>query len=120
MRRIRLASLALACGLLTTLSGCCGFCEDGRLFPRLFRTNYHRPILDRFHGPAGAAHPECECMHGPQLPPTDFPAGQIITMPPAGMPMSPIPITNIPAAQQQAPNILKVPQAAPTPYFPPN
>lgn len=118
MRRLRLVSLTLACGLLSTLSGCCTSSEDGRMFPRLFRTNYQRPILDRIHGSAGIHQPECECMHGAQLPGHDFSGGQVMTMPSAGLHTTPIPITNIPAGQ--APYILKVPQAAPTPYFPGN
>jgi hypothetical protein len=122
MRRLRLASLALACGLLSTLSGCCAFCEDGRMFPRLFRSSSQRPILDRLHGNTGSIgayhQPECDCQHGAHMPAPDFQGGQIFTMPPTGMPVgpTPIPITNIPASQP--PNILKVPQAAPTPYFP--
>jgi hypothetical protein len=109
MLRLRLASLALASGLLFTLSGCFSTCEDGRLFPRLFRSN---------SAPVYGASGECDC-HSSRMPPiTDtgaFP-GQAFTMPAGSNPTMPIPITNFPS--NQPPQILKVPQAQPTPFVP--
>ena len=98
MFRNRLASLALACGLLFTISGCCAFCEDGRMFPRLFRSTGYRPGLL-----TGRGH-ECEC------PAPDGTHGPILTTP--HFPPSPVPITTNP------PLIQKVPQAQSTPYHP--
>jgi hypothetical protein len=104
--------MALACGFLITLSGCCSFCEDGKLFPRLFRSNYSGPGL--FQGGA-----ECECNSTPVPPIMDsaaFPSPS--WSPPRPNPSMPIPITNIPA--NQPPHLFKIPQAAPTPYAPTN
>jgi hypothetical protein len=108
MLRLRLACLTLASGLLFTLSGCCSFCEEGRLFPRLF----HSSSMSR---PIG----ECEChsAHLPQM--MDATAqGPILTTPGAAGQTVPIPITNLPT--NQPPQIFKAPQAAPTPYVPSN
>lgn len=110
MLRLRLAFFALASGVLLTLSGCCAFCEDGRLFPRLF------PNHRAFSGRPG----DCECMH-PGAPPFvdgGVVQGPVLTPPPgiAGQTM-PIPsITNVPATQP--PQVFKVPQAQTTPYTP--
>jgi hypothetical protein len=101
MFRLRLASLAIACGLLLTMSGCMSVCDEGR--PRLFRSTAFRPGW--LHGNKTGQPHECECqtmpegMHGP-----------IMTTP--HFPPAPIPITNMP------PHIQKVPQAPATPYFP--
>jgi hypothetical protein len=105
MLRIRLASLALASGLVFTLSGCCSFCEEGRPFPRLFNHS-------------AMSHPtaECECQssHLPQM--MGDVQGPILTMPGATGQTVPIPITNIPPGQPPA--VFKVPTASPTPYVP--
>jgi hypothetical protein len=108
MLRLRLACLALASGLLFTLPGCCSFCEEGRLFPRLFN---HRSMSM----PTG----ECEC-HSAHLPPMMDAAAQgpILTPPAFPGQTVPIPITNLPA--NQPPQIFKAPQATPTPYVPSN
>jgi hypothetical protein len=123
MLRLRLAILALACGLFVTLSGCRTYCEDDRLFPRLFRSNYAGGGL--FSGNRMAAPgPECECNQG-QFPGIFEPTsnhGPIMMSPASSqptmqMPMpAPIPITNVPT--NQAPQVFKIPQAAPTPYVP--
>jgi hypothetical protein len=108
MLRLRSACLALSGGLLFTLSGCCSFCEEGRLFPRLF----HYSSMSR---PIG----ECEChsAHLPQM--MDAAAqGPILTTPGVAGQTVPIPITNMPA--NQPPQIFKAPQAPPTPYVPSN
>lgn len=113
MLRLRLASLALASSLLLTLSGCCAFCEDGKLFPRLFkRTSQSHPAMM-----AGA---DCECprSHWPRG--VEMPVGQgpFLVPPTASYPGTSIPITNVPAGQ--APQIFKVPQSPPTAYVPNN
>ena len=112
MLRLRLASLALASGLLFTLPGCCSFCEEGRLFPRLF----HYSSMSR---PAHELPGECEC-HSAHLPQMMDAAGQgpILTPPAFPGQTVPIPITNLPA--NQPPQIFKAPQATPTPYVPSN
>jgi hypothetical protein len=118
MLRSRLASLAVACGLFFTVSGCCSFCEDGRF--RLFRSNYGSGSPGIFsHHQA----PPCECnqgampgifdtasSHGPAL---MTPTSSNPTMP---SPTMPIPITNVPT--NQPPQVFKLPMAAPTPYVP--
>jgi hypothetical protein len=112
MFRLRLASLALAAGLLVTMSGCCSFCEDGRF--RLFRSNSMS-----FTGSGGVSS-ECEC-HSAHLPPGMSSASLPGTMFPSQVSAGqtvPIPITNMPPSQP--PQIFKVPQAAPTPYSPTN
>jgi len=108
MLRLRLACLALASGLLFTLSGCCSFCEESRLFPRLFNRS-------SMCGPTG----ECECRsaHLPQM--MDAAAqGPILTTPGVAGQTVPVPITNLPA--NQPPQIFRAPQAPPTPYVPSN
>jgi hypothetical protein len=112
MLRLRLAFLALASGLLFTLPGCCSFCEDGRLFPRLFN---HRSMSMPTHGLPG----ECEC-HSAHMPPMMDAAAQgpILTAPGVAGQTVPIPITNFPG--NQPPQAFKVPQASPTPYVPAN
>lgn len=115
MLRVRLASLALACGFLFSLSGCCAFCEDGKLFPRLFRSHYNGPGL--FSGHRG----ECECPGGqmPGMLGSAPHSGPIFTSTPSMSSSTlPIPITNIPVTQP--PQTFKVPNAAPTPYSPTN
>jgi len=110
MLRIRLASLTLASAFLLTLSGCCSFCEDGKLFPRLFNHT------SRSRG-AMVDGVDCEC-HRPGFPHgVGVPAGQGPFLVPstASNPTSPIPITNVPAGQ---PPIFKVPPAPPTAYVP--
>ncbi|MSQ95750.1 MAG: hypothetical protein EXR98_14510 [Gemmataceae bacterium] len=109
MFRARLASLALALGFLFTLSGCCAFCEDGKLFPRLFHHGSRHGVFSGHRG-------ECECQGGAHMPPIMGSAqhsGPIFT----GS-TGPIPITNIPVTQ--VPNTFKVPNANPTPYSPTN
>jgi hypothetical protein len=108
MLRLRLACLALAGGLLFTLSGCCSFCEEGRLFPRLF----NHCSMSRPNG-------ECECRSAnlPQM--MDAPVqGPILTTPGVTGQTVPIPITNLPT--NQPPQFFKAPQATPTPYVPSN
>jgi hypothetical protein len=108
MLRLRLAFLALASGLLFTLSGCCSFCEERPLFPRLF----NRSSMSIRTG-------ECEChsAHSPQMMDAGAQGPILITPGGAGQTV-PIPITNIPA--NQPPQIFKAPQAPPTPYVPSN
>lgn len=115
MLRSRLAFLAVACGLLFTLSGCRLFSDDDR--PRLFGGN------SRGAGVFSHRHAECECNHGqmPGIFDTAQSHGPVLMTPtsshPQMHPPMPIPITNVPATQQP-PNIFKIPQAAPTPYTP--
>lgn len=113
MLRLRMAGLALACGLLITLSGCATYNGssngDGGLFPRLFRSSY-RPGL--FHN--NKQIPECECQtmdafHGPVMTTPGFPPS------PTQIPITTVPITTVPS---NPPQILKVPQAPSTPYNP--
>ena len=113
MLRLRLASLALASGLLFTLSGCCSFCEDSRLVPRLF--NRSSMSCQNCGQPGG-----CEC-HSPPMPHMMDPAvqGPILTTPGGPGQTVPIPITNLPPNQPPPPNF-RVPQASPTPYVPAN
>ena len=112
MLRIRLASLALAGGLLFTMSGCCSFCEDGKMFPRLFRSN------SSTHSGMEGMHGGCDChsAHMPQM--EGAVQGPFLTAPGVAGTTMPIPITNIPA--NQPPQIFKVPQSSPTPYVPTN
>jgi hypothetical protein len=130
MLRLRVASLAFAGSLLLTLSGCCSFCEDGRMFPRLFhRTSNSQMMSDGQN---------CECQRpgwqqGAGMPMGGVPMGGV---PMGGMPMGhgpfvppppatvaapttnpPIPITNI---NPHAPQLFKVPNAPPTAYVPAN
>ena len=102
MLRLRLAYFALASGFLFTLSGCCSFCEDGRLFPRLFRSN-SAPVM----GMPG----DCGC-HSAMLPPTSEMGTGPMLMTPGSYP---VPITNVPS--NPPPKIL---QAQPTPFSPTN
>jgi len=112
MLRLRLASLALASGFLFMLSGCCSFCEDGRLFPRLFPST--SMSSGAIHGMPG----DCGCQS------SQFPPGmEMSTLPGPQFPQAvganqtvPIPITNLPP--NQPPQVFKVPQAMPTPYNP--
>ena len=107
MLRLRLASLALASSLLLTLSGCCAFCEDGRLFPRMFNRSSNRATTDGV---------DCECQRPGWPGGVEVPVGQgPFIVPPGAHANPPIPITNIPATQ---PPLFKVPQAPPTPYVP--
>ena len=109
MLRLRLASLALASGLLLTLSGCRTTCEDeGRFFPRLFN---HSSLKASSHG-------ECDCHHG-QLPPhmmMESAQGPVLTAPSMAGQTAPVLIRDVPASQP--PQVFKVPMAAPTPYNP--
>ena len=115
MLRLRLASLAFAGSLLLTLSGCCSFCEDGRLFPRLFHRTSNSKAM-----PGGV---DCEChqpgwQHG-----AGMPTGHGPFVPPAPAMISApnqhpsIPITNI---NPNPPQLFKVPNAPPTAYVPAN
>ena len=113
MRRLRLISLGLASSLLLTLSGCCSFCQDGQMFPRLFNRSSNRAVM----ASDGAA---CECQHQSAWSPgVPMPVGQGPFLVPSGAPHQPppIPITNIPPAQ---PQLFKIPQAPPTAYHPGN
>ena len=110
MLRLRLATLALATGFLFTLSGCCSFYEDGRLFPRLF--NYSARS-----GPTMHAGCECQDPHAPHM--MMSPAAQGPLLPGSGATVHNVPIiTNIPA--NQPPQVFKVPTAPTTPYVPAN
>lgn len=124
MRRLRLASLALASTILLTVSGCASTnsCDDGggRFFSRMFNRSSSSPGLfsrgngGMFHGGA-----ECDCQQ-PGFPPGMMvPPGQgpFIGPMPHGVsnPNPPIPITNAHANQ---PPFLKVPNAPPTAYSP--
>ena len=103
MLRIRLASLALATGLLFSMSGCCSMNEEGRLFPRLF--NHSSMSAPRHQG-------ECEC-HGAGFPPgVEMSQGPI--MPGAVQTMPPI--TTLPA--NQTPQAFKNPPANSVPWVP--
>ena len=101
MFRIRLASVALALGLMCTASGC--FFNEGPMFPRI-SSFFHRTN-------------ECECQTGQtagHLPPEFAPP---MPAPVLGHGAPPIPtITTVPATQP--PQMLKGP-AVTTPYFPP-
>jgi len=104
MLRLRMASLALASGVLVTLSGCTSTCEREPLFSRLF---------DRSSSYGSRSSAECECHNSFMGPtPTMMPSqGTMTTMPSSA---TSIPITNIP--QGQPPQLFK--NAAPTPYVP--
>lgn len=111
MLRLRLASLALASGVVFTLSGCQSSCDSPPLFGRLFdRSSSYRPMSH--------SGPECECHNssfmGP-MPTMISSPGSMMTMPPSA---TQIPITNIPTSAGQPPLFLKTPSAAPTPYAP--
>lgn len=119
MLRLRSAYLALASGVLMTLSGCLNTnsCDSGGgMFPRLFRSA--RPTV--VSGGVGGFDHDCEC-HSAHMPRTfDVPPGQgpFIGPPPAPMPptSAPIPITTIP--NTAPPIITRSPVAVPTPYNP--
>ena len=101
MFRIRLASVALALGLLYTVSGCSSCREP--LFPRvsgLFNRSQETP---------------CDCQGAGQLPP-EFAAPMPAPMLGQGGHSMPT-ITTVPT-NSQPPQILKTP-ATTTPYFPP-
>lgn len=113
MLRLRLASLALASGVLFTLPGC-GIFGDGPMFPRLF------PSRCSSYAPTSHAGPECECHNafmGPQPQMMSSAQGPIFTTPATASATTPIPITNIPATSQP-PSIFRVPSAPPTAYVP--
>ncbi|MBM3993751.1 MAG: hypothetical protein FJ303_06310 [Planctomycetes bacterium] len=107
MLRLRLAFVALASGLLFMLSGCCSLCEEGRLFPRLFR-----------HHALRQSHGNCECMHGGSPVMMDAAHGPTLLTPGTAGTAAPIPIRDVPASQP--PQVFKVPQATPTPFVPSN
>jgi hypothetical protein len=96
--------LALASGVLATLSGCTSMCDSGPMFPRLF---------DRSSSYGMRSSAECECHNSYMAPmPTMISSqGTMTTMPSSA---TSIPITNIP--QGQPPMLFK--NAAPTPYVP--
>jgi hypothetical protein len=106
MLRIRLASVALASGLLFLASGC-NTCGEGRFFPRLFSSH-------SMSAPSMESECGCHSAHLPQM--MDGAPGQMMTMPTAAGQTVPIPITNVPTSQP--PQVFKVPMAAPTPYIP--
>lgn len=123
MLRRRLASLALALGLMFTFSGCAAFngngdCDDGggRFFSRFFSNSGSRGGLFHRNGNGNGVPVDCECngghmpfMEGPTWTPP-IPSGQTV----------PIPITTTPTATQNPPppHLFKLPNAAPTPYVP--
>jgi hypothetical protein len=120
MLRLRLASLALASGLLFTTSGCMSTssCDDGgRLFSRLFHSN---------SAPSYGMPGECGCQTGgapfaAPMPPIMDSASMPGPMWSSksskdGMPL-PIPITNVPNQPPQFPKNLL---AQPTPFNPAN
>jgi hypothetical protein len=124
MRRLHLASLALASTLLLTLSGCASTsnCDDGggRFFSRFFNRSSSSGI---FHGGNGGNSSyggmDCECQRPGWPQGMGMPMGQgPFLVPPttsAANPPPPIPITNTHVAQ---PSFLKVPNAPPTAYVP--
>ena len=111
MLRLRLAYLALASGVLFTLSGCCSFCENGRftLFP------------NRTAGYASYGGADCDCHNTFMSPaPTMMMQGPVTTMPmtATAQPQMPtqIPITDVPTTPR--PQLFRVPNAPPTAYVP--
>ncbi len=109
MLRLRLAYLALASGVIMTLSGCYSTCDSGPVFSRFFSSRC-----------CGASSETCGCssQHSSQMPQMfDVPPGQGPFMGPPPMPMpGPIPI----GAQGPTlpPIVTKVPQAPPVAYNP--
>lgn len=105
MLRLRSAYLALASGVLMTLSGCYSTCDSGPMFPRLFTSNRYPVVTE------GG---DCPCQRSAQMPQVfDVPPGQgpFIGPPPAP---GAIPLMNAPA--NMPPIVTK--QAAPVPYNP--
>ncbi len=105
MLRLRMASLALASGVLFTLSGCYSMCDSGPLFPRLSG-----------YAPLSRPHPECEC-HNSFMGPTPTmisSQGSMTTMPSSA---TQIPVTNIPTGGQP-PQLFKSQNAVPGPWVP--
>jgi hypothetical protein len=126
MRRLRLASLALASTILLIVSGCASTnnsCDEGggRFFSRFFNRSSSSPGLFS-RGNGGMMHgggAECDCQQ-PGFPPGMMvPPGQgpFIGPMPHGVsnPQPPIPVTN---AHVNQPPFLKVPNAPPTAYSP--
>jgi hypothetical protein len=116
MLRLRLALFGLVGGMLLPLSGCFSMGDDCSMFPRLFSCSLFRPRM--------MAADCCECSGGcnsgyaPRLVETPVTTpGPFLAPPPAPVPGQtvPIPITNVPPT---APQIMRVPSAAPTPYIP--
>ena len=106
MLRLRLGSLALAGGVLFTLSGCCSCCESGSMFSRLFNRSAG-------YGPTSRSGPECECHNNSFMGPTPQMISSQGAMP--TMPSTSIPVTTIPAGQ---PPLFKNQYAAPVPFVP--
>ncbi len=114
MLRLRLAFLALASGVLMTLSGCYSTCDSGPTFPRLFRSN-RVPVMSEgecgcehaAHMPSGFDVPPG---HGPFLGPMPGPVPMSGPMPMSGPIMNPPP--NLP------PVVNKMQPAPPTAYTP--
>jgi hypothetical protein len=107
MLRLRLAYLALASGVLMTLSGCySSTCDRPPMFPNLFRSN-RVPVMSEG---------DCPCQHAAQMPSTfEVPPGQgpFIGPPPGAMSG---PILN---PQPGLPPVLnKMQSAPPTAYTP--
>ena len=108
MLRLRLILLALASGMLMTLTGCRSTsCDEGRLFPRLFHNTSRARTTEGM---------DCECQKPGWPAGVGVPSGQgPFIFPGAGMPSNPsIPITNV----NTPPSLLKVPSATPTPFVP--
>jgi hypothetical protein len=129
MRRLRLASLALASTILLIVSGCASTnnsCDDsgGRFFSRFFNRSSASPgLFSRGNGNVIHGGAECECQQpgfspgfspGMMVPPGQ---GPFIGPMPHGVsnPQPPIPVTN---AHVNQPPFLKVPNAPPTAYSP--
>ena len=107
MLRLRLAYLALASGVMMTLSGCFSTCDSGPTFSRFFSSRC-----------GTSSECGCPCQHSAQMPQMfDVPPGQgpFMGPPPAPMPGA-IPIgaqgPNLP------PIVTKTPQAPPVAYNP--
>jgi hypothetical protein len=121
MLRLRLASLALASGLLLTASGCLsssgcfsssGCDSSGPMFPRLFHRSESQSAM---MGGTG-----CECQRSAWPQGVEVPAGQGPFLMPGAVstpPTSSIPIVNVPTGTPQS-LPLKAPPAPPTAYFP--
>jgi hypothetical protein len=120
MRRLHLASLAVASTLLLTLSGCASTsCDDGgRFFSRLFNRSSSSSMGGMHGGGMYGGGADCECQRpgwpqGMSVPPGQGPFLMPSTQS-AANPTPAIPITNT----HGQPSFLKVPNAPPTAYVP--
>ena len=110
MLRLRLAYLALASGVLMTLSGCYSTCDREPMFPGLFRSN-RVPVMSEG---------DCPCQHASQMPSVfDVPPGQgPFIGPPPGPGVMSGPILTPPGSLP--PVVNKMQSAPPTAYSPTN